>query len=62
LVNTKILNSFIKALKEYSYKNKIGLALIVSEEISRDVYDLVHLSTDDVAKKIILVEKPTIVI
>jgi hypothetical protein len=62
LVNTKILNSFTKALKEYSYKNKIGLALIVSEQISSDVYDFVHLSTDDVVKKIILVEKPTIVI
>lgn len=62
LVDTKILNSFTKALKEYSYKNKIGLALIVSEQISSDVYNFVHLSTDDVVKKIILVEKPTIVI
>lgn len=62
LVDTKILNSFTKALKEYSYKNKIGLALIISEQISSDVYDFVHLSIDDVVKKIILVEKPTIVI
>jgi hypothetical protein len=62
LVDTKILNSFTKAVKEYSFKNKIGLALIVSEQISSDVYDFVRLSTDHVIRKIILVEKPAIVI
>jgi hypothetical protein len=62
LVDTEILNCFTKSVKEYSSKNKVGLALIVAEQISGDVYDFIRLSTDDVIKRIILVEKPSIVI
>ena len=60
LVDIKKFNSFKNAVTRYSSRNNVGLALIVSEQISSEVYDLIRASTDKITRKIILVEKPTL--
>ncbi|MFB5598916.1 MAG: hypothetical protein ACE5SW_01640 [Nitrososphaeraceae archaeon] len=62
IVDEFVFNSFIKHLKRYSQKNKIGITIIIAEDISEEVYDIISSSADKVINKIILVEKSNIVI
>lgn len=57
-----VFNAFVKQVKRYSQKNKIGITILIAEEISERVYDTVTNSEDKIINKIILVEKSSITI
>lgn len=61
-VDEFILDAFVKQVKRYSHKNKIGITILIAEEISERVYDIVSNSKDKIINKIVLVEKSSITI
>ena len=62
-ISKDTVESFCKSLSNYVSltKNKIGLALIIGDEISKDAYNIAMQRENNKVSYIILVEKPLIV-
>jgi hypothetical protein len=63
IVDKDLTYSFIHSLQKYSKQegNKIGLAMIIGESITNEIYDLVDKIIKDktISESLILIEKPT---
>lgn len=62
VIDKDIIQSFIQTLQKYKkqQRNKIGLPIIIGENITQECYDLVAKIKDKtISEKLILIEKPT---
>jgi hypothetical protein len=64
IIDKAVTLGFIQSLQKYSRQrgNKIGLAMIIGENITQESYDLVSKTKDKIINEnLILIEKPTII-
>jgi hypothetical protein len=62
MIDKDAIQSFIKLLSKYESKtkNKVGLTLIISDQATKDAYDLVKQSNYKNKKnRVVIIEKPT---